>query len=92
MKYFEWDKIKRKINFEKHKIDFVDIVEIFEDPNRIEFESIQSGEKRCQTIGIVNEVVLFLVYTYRGKKKRFISARRASKNERKAYYEEKSKR
>lgn len=91
MKYFEWDENKRKFNLEKHEIDFTDIIEIFNDPDRIEFENIRSGEKRVQTIGIVYEVVLFLVYTPRGRKKRIISARRASKNERKAYYEEKNK-
>ena len=91
MKYFEWDENKRKFNLEKHGIDFVDIIETFDDQDRIEFESIRSGEKRFQTIGIAHEVVLFLVYTLRGKKKRIISARRASKNEREAYYEEKNK-
>lgn len=91
MKYFEWDEKKREFNLEKHGIDFIDIFELFDDPDRIEFESIRSGEKRFQTIGITHGVVLFLVYTSRGKKKRIISVRRASKNERKKYDEEKSK-
>lgn len=90
MKYFEWDENKRKFNLEKHEIDFVDIIEIFDDPDRIEFESTRAGEKRFQTIGLAHEVVLFLVYTLRGRKTRIISARRASKNERKTYYEEKN--
>jgi uncharacterized DUF497 family protein len=37
------------------------------------FESIRAGEKRFQMIGIAHGVVLFLVYTSRGKKKRIIS-------------------
>ena len=90
MKLFEWDESKREINFGKHEIDFIDAVEIFNDPDRIELESIRSGEKRFQTIGMTHEIILFLVYNRRGKKKRIISARRASKNERKAYYEEKN--
>ncbi len=86
-KNFEWDENKRKYNLEKHGIDFIDILEIFDDQNRIEFDNTRSGEKRFQTIGMVNDVILFLVYTSRGKKKRIISVRRASKNERKAYEE-----
>lgn len=87
MKYFEWDENKRNYNLEKHGIDFIDIISLFEDPNRIEFKNIRQGERRIQTIGMVEDVVLFLVYTLRGKKKRIISVRRASKNERKAYDE-----
>jgi len=87
MQKFEWDKNKRKYNLEKHGIDFADILELFDDQNRIEFENTRSGEKRFQTIGMVSDVILFLVYTSRGKKKRIISVRRASKNERKAYEE-----
>lgn len=87
MKNFEWDESKRKYNLDKHGIDFIDIIELFDDPNRIEFENTRNGEKRFQTIGMVNDVVLFLVYTSRGSKKRIISVRRASKNERKAYEE-----
>ncbi len=90
MKYFEWDENKRKINFEKHEIDFVDILELFDDSDRIEFENTYAGEKRFQTIGMIHEVIIFVVYTLRGSKKRIISARRASKNERKTYYEQKN--
>lgn len=84
---FEWDENKRKYNLEKHGIDFADIIKIFDDINRIEIETIKNGEKRFQTIGIVNDIILFLVYTLRSNRKRLISVRRASKNERKAYEE-----
>lgn len=87
MKYFEWDENKRKHNLEKHGIDFIDAIEIFKDTNRIEFENSKNAETRTQTIGMTQNVVLFLVYTSRGSKKRIISVRRASKNERKAYDE-----
>lgn len=87
MQNFEWDKNKRLYNIEKHGFDFIDVIEIFDDPNRIELETIRNGEKRFQTIGIVNDLVLFLVYTLRDRKKRIISVRRANKNERKAYGE-----
>jgi len=85
MKYFEWDEKKRKYNLAKHGIDFIDAIAIFEDPDRIEFRTVRRGETRVQTIGVVHKIILFLVYTFRGRKKRIISVRRASKNERKAY-------
>ncbi|MFM6407285.1 MAG: BrnT family toxin, partial [Microcystis sp.] len=37
--------------------------------------------------GIVNQVVLFVVYTKRNGRYRIISARRANKNERRQYYQ-----
>ena len=85
---FEWDDNKQKINIEKHGIDFVDAIAIFSDINRIEKTIMhESGETRHITIGMVNGVVLLVVYTLRGKSIRLISARRACKNERR-YYEE----
>ena len=86
MQVFEWDETKRTLNLNKHGIDFVDAIEVFRDPNRIELETVRHGETRYQTIGIVNNIVLLVVYTIRNKVKRIISARRASKNERKAYH------
>jgi uncharacterized DUF497 family protein len=85
MSYYEWDENKRRYNLDKHGIDFMDAIEIFHDLNRMEFENTRKEETRFQTIGMVNDIVLFLVYTIRGRKKRIISVRRASKNERKAY-------
>jgi uncharacterized protein len=83
---YEWDDNKQQINIEKHGIDFVDAIAIFGDINRIEKTIMhESGERRHITIGMVNEVILLVVYTLRGKSIRLISARRACKNERKHY-------
>lgn len=88
---FEWDSEKRDLNLKKHGIDFVGAVKIFDDPNRIEHSSFRKDEERLQTIGMVHGVVISLIYTVRKSKKRIISARRASKNER-GYYEENAQR
>jgi uncharacterized DUF497 family protein len=85
MKDFEWDQNKREHNLQKHGIDFIDGIEIFDDSDRIECESTRNGETRFLTIGCVNDIVLLLVYIQRGAKRRIISVRRASKNERQAY-------
>lgn len=84
----EWDKNKAASNLIKHNIDFEDAKNIFLDPNRLEREDKRDyGEIRIQVIGIVNQVVLFVVYTKRGNRYRIISARRANKNERRQYYQ-----
>lgn len=86
MKRFEWDENKRKYNLEKHGIDFIDAADVFMDLNRIEVESNRGCERRYLTIGNVNNVILLVVYTHRANILRLISARRASKNEREAYF------
>lgn len=85
MKHFEWDEKKRQTNLEKHGLDFVDAIKIFDDPDRIELESVRNSEKRYQTIGSAHDVTILLVYTCRSEKKRIISARKASKKERDVY-------
>ena len=89
---YEWDENKNKINQEKHGIDFLDAVQVFLDPNRMEMvdDRKEYGETRYLTIGEVETVFLFVVYTKRGHKCRLISARRASKNEREIYYDYRS--
>jgi uncharacterized DUF497 family protein len=84
----EWDNNKAVSNLIKHKIDFEDAKNIFLDPNRLEREDKRGyDETRIQVIGIVNQVVLFVVYTKRNGKNRIISARRANKNEQRQYYQ-----
>lgn len=87
-KTFTWDEPKRQINIEKHGIDFHDAKHIFEDPYRIERQSYRNDEDRYEVIGEVNSHILLVAYVIReGNVYRLISARRASKNERKSYYE-----
>jgi uncharacterized DUF497 family protein len=84
----EWDNNKAASNLIKHKINFEDAKNIFLDPNRLEREDKRDyNETRIQVIGIVNQVVLFIVYTKRNGRYRIISARRANKNEQRQYYQ-----
>lgn len=84
----EWDNNKATSNLIKHQIDFEDAKNIFLDPNRLEREDKRDyNETRIQVIGIVNQVVLFVVYTKRNGRYRIISARRANKNEQRQYYQ-----
>ena len=86
---FEWDEEKERINIEKHGIDFRTAVQVFHDENRIEyFDKIHSiGEDRYITIGMIGErmIIITLVYTQRVDVIRVISARVATKKERRFY-------
>ncbi len=85
---FEWDEKKNQSNLTKHGLDFRLAVEIFSDPRAVEQLSQQDNDEvRYQIIGSIegNIVVLFVVFTKRGEKRRIISARKASKKERLLY-------
>ena len=85
---FEWDSIKNQRNIEKHGIDFVDAVRIFERPTLTVVDNRRNyGEKRIAATGTVEEVILYVVYTVRDGIWRIISARRANRRERKKYFE-----
>lgn len=85
MSTYEWDKNKCERNIKKHGIDFIDALEVFNDINRVETESYQNHEKRYKTMGKMKGIVILLVYTIRQNHIRIISARKASRYERKIY-------
>jgi uncharacterized DUF497 family protein len=84
---FEWDDDKAASNEEKHGILFEAAVDVFMDPNRIERQDTRNeyGEERFNVIETVDDYVLHVTYTMRGPIGRIISARLASKKERKYY-------
>jgi uncharacterized DUF497 family protein len=81
---FEWHETKRQANLAKHLVDFADAVRIFDGPV---FEKLQRryGESRVLVVGLLGDIVIVVVYTMRGKRRRIISARRANRNERQDY-------
>ncbi len=85
---FEWDEKKEQINIRKHGIDFKTASHVFLDERRIEYydEAHSSvGEDRFITIGSARKVMV-IVYTEREDALRIISARLATKKERRIYY------
>lgn len=82
---FEWDDHKNKSNQDKHKIAFEDAADVFNDKDRLEFESDKNGETRYLTIGKAFQAIISVVYTTRNLIIRIISARRASQDERRDY-------
>jgi uncharacterized DUF497 family protein len=83
---FAWKAEKERENIIKHGIKFMDAVEIFRDPFRMERHDDDSSdeEERWQTMGFFNDV-LFVVYTEREDVTWVISARVAEPFERRIY-------
>jgi uncharacterized DUF497 family protein len=85
----DWDDEKNEANKRKHNgLSFEAAQYVFLDPERLDrldqSEGNMSGEMRRQIMGMVDRV-LFVAYTERGEKKRMISARMATKAERRSY-------
>jgi uncharacterized protein len=74
---YEWDETKRQANIRKHGIDFADAIKVFQD-EFIETEDSRRdyGERRFRAIGEVDGVIMQVAYTWRGDRRRLISARR----------------
>lgn len=66
MMAFEWDDKKNTLNRQKHGIDFSMAIAVFDDPNRLEEDSMQPehGEIRIRTIGMAGSSVLVLTVIY----------------------------
>jgi uncharacterized DUF497 family protein len=82
----EWDKNKNKLNKEKHGLDFSDVEEVFSGPT-VFFEDSRHayGESRWVVYGLLDDVVVCVVYTDRDDVIRVISMRKANKRERGKY-------
>jgi uncharacterized DUF497 family protein len=88
---FEWDQAKAEANRQKHGVAFDDAVAVFQDPlAKVHADPRHSAhEAREIIIGHSGSGRLLLVaFTERGGKIRIISARAATRRERKAYEED----
>ncbi len=87
---FEWDEIKAKENFKKHKVSFDEAKTVFNDPFLLTFPDPEHSkrEQRFINIGIsLNRRALIVIHTEREENIRIISCREATKYERKTYEE-----
>lgn len=86
---FEWDERKNASNLKKHGIRFEEAISIFEGPVLTAADERHDyGENREISIGLLEGVVVLSVaHTDRNGMTRIISARRASRPERKLFYE-----
>ena len=85
---FEWDEAKAKVNEQKHGIDFTDAMTVFADPLSLTGNDPDhsADEDRYITMGTSLEGRLLVVsHTDREDRVRIISAREASRRERRDY-------
>ncbi len=83
---FEFDPRKGRTIAAKHGVDFAVAVRIWEG---FVFEREDGrrndGEQRLLALGTIEGRVVFVVYTWRGSKRRLISARKANRDEQEIY-------
>ena len=85
---FEWDPDKAEVNFKKHRVSFFEAATVFQDPDVvIEPDPIHSDEEwRAIAIGFsASSRVLLVAHTEHQKRIRLISARNATREERRRY-------
>lgn len=90
---FSWDVRKAQANYDKHGVPFEEAATVFADPIGLDFEDPDHSwnESRSKRLGKSTDGrILLLVYTVRRRSSgqetiRIISARQASRKERKAY-------
>jgi uncharacterized protein len=85
----EWDPKKASLNYRKHGVQFADAISALEDELALTTtEQAPGGEERFVTIGAdAFGRILVIVYTLRQDRVRIISARKATRTERRAYTE-----
>jgi uncharacterized DUF497 family protein len=87
---FEWDTSKAESNVRKHGIRFTQAAHVFNDPfAQYTQDRIEGGEERWQTLGMSGCQLLMVAHTLHftddAEIIRIISARPATKQERKRY-------
>ena len=89
-----WSDAKNKANKQKHGLSFETALLVFDDPHAISKRDPYPEEERWQTVGMIGYVVIFVAHSWlegnqtnQEEAGRIISARKATKQERKAYEE-----
>lgn len=89
---FEWDNAKRLRNFAKHSIDFEDAIRIWEQAVLETPSRRAHSEPRFLAVGMLDGRIITVVFTWRGGRRRLISARRARPHEQEDYHQELARR
>ncbi len=85
---YTWHEIKREVNLDKHKLDFIDADWVLESPFRMDVDTERKGEYRQQSFAYVFDLLMVLTVVYRpGTIPHIISYRAAKRTEREVYHE-----
>jgi uncharacterized protein len=84
---FEWDESKNQQNLKKHGIAFEDVLSVFANSEALALEDKRRdyGEPRYLVLCPLEDMLVHVTYTVRGGNIRLISARRASRREKRDY-------
>lgn len=89
---WEWDPQKDRQNQQKHGIDFESASRVFNDPFQVRSVDPHPEEERFRTLGMANRTVMVVIHTMPSHYPetgdavgRIISARKATRNERRMY-------
>ena len=85
---FEWDEDKAESNLKKHHVSFAEAATIFNDPNIASIPDPDHSEVEDRFISIGRSFIariLIVIHTFRNTRIRLISARKATKAEKKKY-------
>jgi len=83
-----WDEPKRRRNLRKHGFDFDEADQVFEGVTyTYEDDRVAYAERRFVTLGLLREIVVSVVHAEEGEHIHVISMRKATKRERKIYFE-----
>ena len=86
---FEWDDEKARSNYDKHGVTFDEAIEVFFDPFCVSGDATRGDEERQFVIGYsLSQRLLLTVYVDRFERLRVISARPATRAERRLYEQE----
>ena len=83
---FEWDELKRQANIAERGVDFADAAQIFKSTviERTD-ERADYGETRFRALGRVGDDYFMVAYTWRGTKRRIITAWKVGEDGKKRY-------
>ncbi len=87
---FRWDKVKASLNLKKHGISFEEASSAFGDPLSVTVQDIEHSlaERRYILLGeTMSRKLIVVAHTERASTIRIISARMATKRERREYEE-----
>lgn len=86
MRQFEWDDEKNAANLSKHGISFEEAATIWNGPVLSDHDATHHLEVREISFGLIGgTTVVCVVHTERNEKTRIISARKATKSERREF-------
>jgi uncharacterized DUF497 family protein len=85
---FEWDDEKAESNLKKHRVSFDEAATIFNDPNIATISDPDHSDSEDRFVSIGKSMIarlLTVIHTFRKTRIRLISARKATKAEKKKY-------